>query len=250
MSGSDEKKISEANRILDAATSKGVVLRLIGGLAIRNHCVITFFCGREYVDIDFVGLSRQIRDISDLFRSLGYRENESLWFSSAGHQMQFYHSDIAEHVDVFLDMLRMDHDLKLKNRLSIEAKTISVSDLLVSKLLIYKLNEKDVRDILTLIKDLTLGEDDRSGVINVRRIAELGSDGWGLYVDIMANIEKCIEHIGEYNLTAKEISTVKSRMLRIKKAVDKEPKTLRWKIRKLLGESIPLRRTVEDQIIT
>lgn len=249
-SSNEQEKISEAKRIVDVASNVGVVLRLIGGLAIRNHCVITFFCEREYLDIDFVGLGRQIKGINELFKRLGYQENRSMWLVSAGNQLQFYKHDVADHVDVFLDMLRMEHDLVLRDRLEIEAYTVSVSDLLLSKLLIYRLNEKDVRDIVTLVKDLTLGEDDRRGVINVKYVARLCSDDWGVCVDVLANIGKCMGLMGNYNLTAEEAEKVRNSLLQIKETIEKEPKTFRWKLRKIVGARMPLRRRVEDESMT
>lgn len=249
-SRNQDDRILEAKKIADAARASGVVLRLIGGLAVRNHCVITFFCEREYLDIDFVGLNRQTNEISGLFRDLGYRENRNMWLTSVGNQMQFYRQDIADHVDVFLDALRLEHDLVLKHRLEVEEYTISVSDLLLSKLSVYKLNEKDVRDIITLVKDLTLGQGDQRGVINVEYIARLCSDDWGLYVDVVTNIGRCLGLLDNFNLTVEEAQTIGRRLVQIREAIEKKPKTSKWKLRKIVGARLPLRRKIENQAFT
>lgn len=243
----EETKMAEAKRIIDVAREKGVILKLIGGLAVRNHCVITYFCEREYLDIDFVGLANQSNKITYLFEELGYMENKNVWLATAGNQKQFHKENPEDHVDVFLDVLKMDHVIDFKGRLNIEDYTISVSDLLLSKLQIFQINEKDVRDILTIVKDLPLGKEDKKGVINVKYVAEVCSKDWGLYHDVVMNINKCIKLIHYYNLTPEEVEKIKSKISEIKEAIEKAPKTLRWKLRAKIGERKAWRRTVEGQ---
>ena len=257
-----EDMIAEAKRIIESAREKGVVLRLIGGLAARNHCNIINFCERDYSDIDLVGLGKQAKKISEVFQELGYKENFNVTLATAGRQMQFYkecnHADVhahffihpEDHVDVFLDTFKMDHDIDLKHRLTIEDYTISVSDILLTKLQIYKINEKDVRDILTIVKDLPPGEEDKPGVINVKYIAELCSKDWGLYQDVMTNIDKCLNLMHYYNLTPEEVERIKSGLIKIKEAMENAPKIFKWKLRARIGEKKAWRRIVEDQRIT
>ena len=243
----EKERIAEAERIIDAAEEKGVVLRLIGGLAVRNHCVITYFCEREYLDIDFVGLTKQSREITLLLDGLGYEENRNVRLVSGGLQLQFYRENLEDHIDVFLGTLRMEHDLSLKNRLNIEDYTISVSDLLLSKLQIYEINEKDARDTLAIVKDLPLGGEDEKGVINVKYIAEICAKDWGWYKDVTTNINRYLGLMQHYNLRPEEIEIIKSKLGRIREEIEKAPKTLEWKLRARIGERKAWRRTVEDQ---
>lgn len=240
-------KVAEAKRIIDSARERGVILKLIGGLAVRIHCVITFFCEREYLDIDFVGLSKHSEAISRLFEDLGYKENRNVWLTTGGNQKQFYRESLEDHVDVFLDFLRMEHDIDLRERLNIEDYTISISDLLLSKIQIFELNEKDVRDILTLVKDVPLGETDDKGVINVKYIAEICARNWGLYHDVIVNIDKCVKLMSNYNLTLEEKEKIKAKLDKIKETIEKTPKTTKWKLRAKIGEHMPWRRKVEEQ---
>lgn len=241
--------MAEAKRIIDFARKRSIILRLIGGLAVRNHCVITFFCEREYLDIDFVGLSKQSEAISRLFKDLDYKENRNIWLTTAGNQKQFYKKTLEDHVDVFLDFLKMEHDIDLRERLSIEDYTISISDLLLSKIQIFELNDKDVRDILTIVKDLPLGEEDEKGVINVKYIAEICAGDWGLYHDVIMNIDKCVKLMPNYNLTLEETEKIKTKLDKIKGTIEKMPKTPKWKLRAKIGERRPWRRKVEEQRI-
>jgi len=86
------------------------------------------FCDRDYSDIDMVGLSRQIASIQDVFDALGYAENIKVAVATGKRQLQFYrectHRDASahyfihpdDHVDIFINTFRMDHDISLKTR--------------------------------------------------------------------------------------------------------------------------------------
>jgi hypothetical protein len=222
----------------------------VGGLAVLDHCVVLKFCEREYADIDLIGLSRQTDGIEKLFKELGYTENKSIRITTSFNQMQFFKKNVDNHIDVFLDILRMEHNIDLRMRLHIEEYTISISDILATKLQILELNEKDVRDILSIVKDLPLGETDTSGMINLNYIGQLCSRDWGLCKDVLSNIDKCIGMITTYDLTSEEVEEVKGKMLEIKEKIVKYPKTLRWRLRAIIGERIAWHNVVEEQGLT
>ena len=49
--------MTEAMAMVDVARSAGVDVRLVGGLAVRRHCIDLGFADREYSDVDLVGLA-------------------------------------------------------------------------------------------------------------------------------------------------------------------------------------------------
>lgn len=83
-------------------------------------------------------------------------------------------------MDVFLDTFRMDRAISLKDRLTLDDCTVSMADQLLTKLQINRLDDKDVRDILTLLKDLELVGEEAPGVIGLRSIAERCAKDRGL----------------------------------------------------------------------
>ena len=222
-------------------------MRLIGGLAARNHCKIINFCERDYSDIDMVGLGKQSKKIVELFKENGYEEEKDVMIATAGHRMQFWKGSPDNHVDIFIDTFEMEHDVELKKRLTIEDYTITLGDLLLTKLQIYKINEKDVRDILSAIKDNPLGEEDKPGIINIKYIAKLCAKNWGLYHDIMENIDKCLGLMQYYDLAPDEVKRITDRMNRLRDAIESEPKSLKWKLRAKIGEKKAWRKVVEDE---
>ena len=75
---------------------------------------------------------------------------------------------LVDHVDIFMDVMRMDHDLDVRDRLDIDEYAISPVDTLIAKLQIGQINEKDVHDVIAMLKDLPLHEADDDVSIDVR----------------------------------------------------------------------------------
>jgi len=245
-----EALISKAKSIIQRAAKQGAILRLIGGLAIRNHCEIIYFCDRPYGDIDFVGLKGQRNKIRAVFETLGWQEDRAVAQQSYGARLLFYKGTLENHIDIFLDTFDMDHRINLRDRLKLEEYTITVSDLLLTKLQIVKINEKDVRDIITMVKDLPLSDQDKSGQINVVYLARLCSKDWGLYQDVINNIDKCLYLIKYYNLSKTEEEKVVVALKQIRDHIVHIPKSLKWKFRAILGKRIAWHQTVEGAPLT
>jgi hypothetical protein len=242
-----DERILEAQRIIDAGQANNVLLRLIGGLAIRRHCEIIGFCERDYSDIDMVGLRKQSAQIIKVMEELGYQEDSQVALSTAGQRMLFLKPGSTDHVDVFLDTFEMEHSIDLKHRLTIEKYTISISDLLLSKLQIHQLNEKDVRDILTIVKDIPQGTMDEPGIINVTYLAELCAKDWGLYQDVNTNIEQVLQLVHNYSLSPTETQRIRQGLQHIQTTLEQAPKSLKWQFRNRIGKRKAWRREVEDQ---
>jgi hypothetical protein len=240
-------RISESLRIIREGEKQGAVLRMIGGLAVRAHCEDLTFCEREYGDIDLIALGRQIGKIRSIFESLGYSEDLLIARSTDGTRLLFQRDDSQDHVDVFLDKLRMEHTIDLRDRLQIERLTISVSDILVTKLIIHVMNEKDYRDIFTIMKDMEFSHDDTPGVINVNYLANICSKNWGLFQDVYSKIDACFQLVSHFNLNQSDCKLIQTRFLSIKEAMDNKPKSLKWKLRALMGNRIAIREIVEEE---
>jgi hypothetical protein len=242
-----EDRIREAQHIIDTGQTHQVVLRLLGGLAIRQHCEIIGFCERDYSDIDLVGLRKQIPQIIKVMEALGYQEAPQVAITSDGHRMLFLKPGSTDHVDIFLDTFEMEHSIDLTDRLTIETYTISISDLLLTKLQIHRLNEKDVRDILTIIKDVPQGITDEPGTLNVTYIATLCAKDWGLYHDVTTNIDQVLKLLPNYSLSSAETQRIHQNLHHLKSTIEQAPKPRRWQLRKRIGTRKAWRREVEDQ---
>jgi len=240
-----EDALQKSALIISKANENGATLRLIGGLAFRKHCRKLDFCEREYGDIDLVGLSHDAPMIIKTLVDLGYKENTRYTLVSGGNRLLFEKFGSKDHVDIFFDKLRMEHEIDLRKRLDLEEFTISVSDLFVCKLIILNFNEKDYRDIISIVKDLNLGEEDLPSTINMNYIGELCSRNWGLYHDIISSIDDCIEFVKNYQLEEEVAQKVLMRFNSIRKVIVEYPKPAKWKFRRYIGERYPWRKQVE-----
>ncbi len=267
-----DELMTEAMAMIDAARKRELVLRLTGGLAVRRYCLDLTFMDREYSDIDFVGLSAQDRELHELFAGLGYTENLYVSQATSASQLQFIKTDalakrrvpkgdkaqsirlheapLADHVDVFLDVMRMDHDLDVRDRLDLDDYAISPVDALLAKLQIGKINQKDIHDAIALVKDLPLREADTEGELeislDIAYLAEVCSQDWGLYHDITTNLELVLASVGEYGLADDVAALARGHLTTIVETLRGASKAVAWQLRAAVGERVAWRREVED----
>jgi hypothetical protein len=254
-----EDMISESRRIIDSARERGLVLRLVGGLAVRFHCGSLDFCERDHGDIDLVGHRRDANKIARLFADLGFEEIVHVRIATDGRQLQFarecrhkdkwadYRQHEDDHIDVFLDTFKMDHAVDLADRLTLDDYTITVSDVLLTKLQMANLNEKDERDIFTLLQDLTLGTAADPGAIDVPYLARLCAHDWGLFYDVKLNLARLRGRLDTYALAPGESARVREGLTRLEEAIETEPKSRSWRLRAKIGTRRPWHETVEEQ---
>ncbi len=205
-----------------------------------------------------VAPARQARRLTELFQAFGYAENFEVSTATANAELQFVrpcrHRDLKtqpvhgdDHVDVFLDSFRMDHEIALVRRLEIEPYTISLSDLLLTKLQIFRLNEKDLRDIVTLLADVEIGEEDGPGVIDARYIGELCGDDWGLFYDVAMNLQRVDEGAANFGSSEAQAARARRGVTRLIGALDAAPKSLRFRLRARLGTHAAWHSELDDQ---
>ena len=231
-----ENLIQEAIQLIQAGEECGTPLRLLGGLAVRMTSPSSENAPlqRSYADIDFVGLERDGRKIKGVFLALGYMPDERFNALHGRTRLIFYNQDTQKHVDIFLDRFEMCHTLDLRKRLLPGYRTLPMVDLLVTKLQIVQLNAKDSIDILTLLLDHDTGLGEASGKIDIAYLAELVRSDWGLFTTLYDNLEKTHKVIQDFLFTeAGEL--VSSRIEVIQEAMEKVPKTIRWKLRSKIG---------------
>ena len=264
-----DRLMAEAMDTIDAARAQGVQLRLTGGLAIRRYCTDLDFMDREYSDIDFIGLSEQKKEIHAVFEGLDYTENRYVTQSTDAGQLQYiklealegmkaeaqaaaageassYEPPLVDHIDIFLDVMRMDHDLDVRDRLEIDDYAISPADAFIAKMQIGKINQKDVHDVVALVKDVPLRDVDDDASIDLIHIADVCSTDWGLYQDITNNLDIALAMVDDYGLTEAQQDRVYARLAAIKESVESASKSIRWHLRATVGERVAWRREIED----
>jgi hypothetical protein len=236
-SGILEDIVAEGERLLDLGAGAGVDLRLLGGVAVRLRAPeLPPALAREYKDLDFAISKRDASPLDGLLREAGYAPHVSFNAMHARERALFFDDEHDRQVDVFIDSFRMCHAIPLSgDRLGRERATVPLAELLLTKLQIIELNEKDIRDTILLLHGHPIDEHDDDAV-NGARIADLCAADWGLWRTITANLERCREHIADYDLPDDQRATIAARFDQLLERVEAEPKGRGWRLRAKVGD--------------
>ena len=244
--------LEETNRILDAAKTEDVLLRLLGALAFHIHCpkfsYMQEMLGRTFTDIDFASYRQESSRINKLFVELGYQYDVRVR-ALFGSRLVFYDaSGTDRHCDVFLDKLEFCHDIDFQNRLDVDYPTIPLLELLLEKMQIVKLNEKDVVDTIMLLREHQIGGSDNE-TINVDRLAGLTAHDWGLWKTVTMNLENVRRAAqSSEKLSEEDKKDIDSKITALRSRIDQEPKSRGWKIRSQIGEKRKWYRDVDELV--
>jgi hypothetical protein len=230
----------EADRVLSSASAEGVTLRLLGALAFRRRCPrfghLQDRMGRVFTDIDLAGYGLEVDGIRRVMGSLGYREDPGIYVESEGSRLIFEQAASGLHADVFLDKLEFCHTIGWNGRLEIDADTIPLAELVLEKMQIVEINEKDVIDTIMLLLEHPLGEGD-GDVINIAHIARLCARDWGLWRTTTMNLDKVRQLAQGYpQLEETERRAIGDRVGEALTRIDREPKSRKWRLRAVIGD--------------
>jgi hypothetical protein len=201
---------------------------------------------REITDLDFVTYEKFRDKVKIFFGELGYKPAERfIKIQEAWGSRQIY-SKSAFHVDVFFDKLDMSHVIDFRGRLDKDFPTIPLAELLLEKLQIVKINEKDIKDVIILLREHTVADNDHE-TINLSHLSKLFAKDWGLYHTAVTNLIKVRGFLKNYStLKEQDISDVSAKIDSIIDYVRSAPKSLNWKIRSLIGERKKWYKDVEE----
>lgn len=230
----------EARRIVEAGETRGLLLRLLGGLAIRlrspsaQHRALA----RSYPDIDLATASRASQQIEALIAELGYAPDREFNVLNGAQRLLFFDAERQRQVDVFVGGFEMCHRLPLAERLHHEPLTLPLAELLLTKLQIVQINEKDLRDCCALLLDHPVATAD-GDAINADRIGELCGKDWGLWKTVSLSLDKVRDFGAALPLDSAEAERIRSRVANLQAALEAAPKSFGWKARSRIGTRLP-----------
>ena len=151
------------------------------------------------------------------------------------------------HVDVFLDKLEMNHDIPFENRLDLDQLTIPLADMLLEKMQIVQITEKDYIDTMMLLREHSIDENGTSETIDAAYIAKLLSKDWGFYYTVTMNLVNVQNRLPQYNdLSEEDREDITGKTRALIKRIEDEPKPVSWKLRSRVGPKSKWYRVVED----
>lgn len=240
---------AEADRLLAAAAEEGLILRLLGAVAFAKRCPRHAFLqerlGRAYTDVDFAAYGRQAESIRRFLAAQGYVDDAEVYVASEGSRIVAEHPGTGLHLDVFLDKLEFCHTVPWKGRLELHPETIPLAEMLLQKMQIVRINEKDLIDTIMLLLEHPLTEDDAG--VNVRRVAEVCAKDWGWWRTLTMNLAKVQQMAEHYDqLSPEETARVVSQVGAALGRVEREPKSMGWKLRAKVGDRKKWYREVDE----
>lgn len=231
-----DELLAAATDVIDAAAGAGITMRLLGGVAVFHLASSARQppLARPYGDFDVVVPARQGAAVARVFRQAGYAEDPH-FNALHGAQRMIFASARGFVVDVIVGAFRMCHELDLGRDLPREGLTIYPADLLLTKLQIVKIEEKDLLDSVALLTDLpTQGT---SPVIDISRFVRPLAADWGFCHTVEANLAKVVT-FARSRLESQAAHGVADTARRITEAMEAAPKSLKWKVRARAGERV------------
>jgi hypothetical protein len=230
--------LEKAMTLIDAASQRGIALRLVGGLAIQVLTPRLPPRTRTGQDLDFASAGKTRKDLSAMLAERGYVADKNFNALYGDKQLYFAHGETGLAIDVLIDKLRMCHTLEFADRMMLMPHTLDPLDLLLSKLQIFELNEKDADDCLRLLISFPVGDDSHPDALDLGPFRDLVGNDWGWWKTVTLNLER-IEH----QLTAERHPVIAHRsfdpreqLAKLAQAAEDAPKSRGWKLRAKIGE--------------
>jgi hypothetical protein len=213
--------VAEGVALVDEMDARGLTLRLLGGAGVVLHC--GGVAHRAIADLDTLAPRAQARPLATALGEAGY-EPEARFNAMHGDRRMIFHGPAGK-LDVFVGAFEMCHRLELDGRLGLDRPTLTVSDLLLTKLQIVELNAKDAEDAALLLRAHELGEGPGDHV-DVPYIAALTARDWGLWRTVTGTLRRLADVAPD----------VAGKTEALAGALDAEPKTRAFRMRARVGE--------------
>lgn len=213
--------LEEGTALVQSAHQGGATLRLLGGAAVILHCLGTPH--REIGDLDAVTTRADVPRLTQVLQQRGYQP-ESRFNALHGDRRLIFHGSAGK-LDIFVDTFDMCHKIELAGRLSLDSPTIPASDLLLTKLQVVELTDKDASDLAELLSHHALGSGPGDH-FDVPYIEGLVADDWGLWRTITGTLVRLPELQ----------PGVAEQAQALRKVLDNAPKGRRFRLRARVGD--------------
>lgn len=230
--------MDESKRLIGMATQAGLTLRVLGGVAVCLQAPDDRpLLPRKVGDIDVTTRKDGKRGATEVLTSAGYVPDVHFNAFHGARRLLFYDETNQRKLDVFVGEFSMCHEIPIADRLELEPMTVPLAELMLTKLQIVELNERDQRDIYNLVYHHAVTDGDGTG-IEADFIAALCAKDWGLWRTTRSTIERCATNLASYELQASDSAVISSRLATLWQRIEAEPKTARWRLRNRVGDRL------------
>src|SRR5665647_1518573 len=163
--------LEEGKRITEAAQQQGIVMRVMGPLALHYYfpdqvdlyARLERLGDRYFTDIDYASYGKTRKHMVKFMETVGY-ECDLNTMAMTGQTRHIYFGGPVPMIDVFFDKLDYCHEVDYAGRLELDPWSVTLADILLQKLQIWEINDKDLKDIEFLFTVADFGEDDHKKV--------------------------------------------------------------------------------------
>lgn len=234
----------EASQILAAAQRDAVPVKLIGSAGVRWHCPyhgdLFERLEREPArDLDLVVEKPAVRELASILEQLSLVQDRRIGQASDGQQLLFQSADLSLNVDVYVDQLQYCHTIFFRGVLGHAHPTVPLAELLLTKLQIVELTDKDVKDVAILLLEHAVSAPNQAldwEIVDVGRFVAPLRKSWGFWYTVDRNLGWISDHVaGMSQLTEKQRETIRTRLQSLRSFASESPKSTSWKIRSKIG---------------
>lgn len=232
--------VAEARRLTALASAAGLTVRLLGGvaIAIRAGAALPGGLRRTYKDLDFATVRGDAARFDALLVDAGYEADEQFNRIHGAQRRLHYDRANGKQLDTFVDTFAMCHVLELARRLPPRGQTLTPADLLLTKLQIVEVNDKDLVDTIALLLCHPIDEAG-ADVIALDELRPLLRADWGWYTTITDNLAKVAARLATVEVPDADKDLVSARIDELLTALRAFPKSMKWTLRAKVGRKIP-----------
>jgi len=237
-----EVYLEEARHLTEEAQKLGMILRVMGPIALHFYFPehvdlyrrMERLGERVFTDIDYASYGKFRNRMVPFFEGQNYSLEKRAAMISGGTRLIFFGGRVPM-IDVFYDRLDYNHPIEYKGRLEIHPYCVSLTDLLLQKLQIVQINDKDLKDAMLLLLAARIGEAD-DGMINAKYVAKLMSEDWGFYHTSTTNLERVRAAVeGVKALDDAQCVKIREQASLLSKYIEDAPKGWGWRNRAKVG---------------
>jgi hypothetical protein len=250
MSSPEDDPLPEAVMLVQGAVAAGLKLRLLGGLGVRVLCPDFPPRLRAGQDMDLACAGKRRRDIAAYLEKSGCVPDK-MFNNLNGDRQMYFIAPSGRPIDVMVDRLVMCHTLDFRPSFGRLPFTVDAIDVLLSKLQIVELNEKDAWDIFQLLSGVPAGPASTAGAagtadaagtatLDTGRFARLIGADWGWWRTVTGNLAKLPGLAAEQPqlLPAGAPCDPLAQARALAQVAQDAPKGVKWKLRANVGDRV------------
>ena len=257
----NDELIAGVRILIDAGEAAGLSLRLLGGLAVRLACPSSSTppFERSCSDADCI-VTADPGKVQAFIRGQGWIPEDEFNLYNGDRRLLFV-SPGGNKLDVFINVFSMCHDFDFTGRIPPLGYEVYPADLVLTKLQIHEVNDKDLQDAACVFLDHPVcdgpdpsskGEVIKGDVIkgeagiNAGYIAGLCAADWGLQHSLVTNLEKTIAWTDRASLGSAGSALIHERISTLVARIHGQRKSIAWRSRAVLGTRLKWYRDVEE----